>query len=279
MSHKFAALLKSRCPLVMGILNLTPDSFSDGDPGADLPLFLNRAEQMLVDGCNVIDVGGESTRPGASEVTVDEEMQRVLPFLQAFRKRHPDFSLSLDTKKYEVARAAVSYKIDIINDVSFLADERLASLARENDQFYILMHSRGTPQTMMGLTDYPQGLLPTIFSEIDDKLARLENIGFPRDCVILDPGFGFAKTPEQCRGMMDSLPLWQRYGQNLLIGISRKRFLQLYTGENRPQDRDDISAKLALQAVDAGFKIIRTHNAGMMREMLRSTAICSHPYL
>lgn len=273
MVPQFAELLKSPSPLIMGILNLTPDSFSDGDPKAGLPLFLNRAEQMLADGCHVLDVGAESTRPGAAEVMVDKELQRVLPFLQAFRKRHPDFPLSLDTRKYEVAQAATPYKIHIINDVSFLADERLAILAKENGQFYVLMHSRGTPQTMTGLTDYPQGLLPTIFSEIDDKLARLDKLGFPKECVILDPGFGFAKTPEQCREMMGSLPLWQRYSQNLLIGISRKRFLQLYTGENQPQDRDEISAKLALQAVAAGFKIIRTHKVGVTREVLK-TRLC-----
>jgi dihydropteroate synthase len=271
-SVKIAALFKKQRPLIMGILNLTPDSFSVGDPEADVSLFLRHAETMFAAGCDVLDVGGESTRPGAAEVTAAEELKRILPFLQAFRKQHPDFPISLDTKKYEVAKALLPYQIDIINDVSFLADTRLAHLAGEQGLFYVLMHTRGTPQTMVGLTDYPEGLLPTIFSEINIRLQRLAEIEFPRDQVILDPGFGFAKTPEQCRAMMDSLGLWrQHYSQPLLLGISRKRFLQLYTGENRPQERDAISASLARQAVQAGFNIVRTHAVTETRQALTAS--------
>lgn len=267
----FAKVLEQKKPVIMGILNLTPDSFSDGNPNADVTCFLNRAQQMLAEGCHVLDVGGESTRPGALELSVQDELNRVLPFLEAFRKLHPDFPLSLDTKKHEVALAAARYKVDVLNDVSFLKDERLLNVAHEYNQHYVLMHARGTPQTMTALTDYPEGLLPTIFSEIRERLVRLEKLGFPAEHVILDPGFGFAKTPEQCVAMMAELELWQEFKLPLLLGISRKRFLQFYTGENEPRQRDAISAKLAARAVQAGFQIIRTHNVKMTRLVFETT--------
>lgn len=263
-------LLSTGKPILMGILNLTPDSFSDGDPDANPEFFLRRARQMMRDGCDILDLGGESTRPGADQVSVEQELDRVLPFLELFRRHFGDFPVSLDTKKYEVAREASRYGIQVINDVSFLSDERLLDVAKEHNQYYVLMHSRGTPQIMTGLADYPDGLLSTIFSEIDARLQRIREAGFLPDHVILDPGFGFAKTPEQCREMMDNLDEWRRFKEPLLIGISRKRFLQLYTGENAPVERDVISAELSLKAIHAGFRIVRTHDVPRTHTLIES---------
>jgi len=257
----------------MGILNLTPDSFSDGLPNATLDDFLVRARQLIEDGCDLLDIGGESTRPGAKVISVEEESSRVLPFLKAFRREFKKFPISLDTRKFEVAMQALEYNIQVLNDTDFLQDVRLLDLARQNDLFYVLMHCRGTPQEMTSLTDYEDGLLPSLFQEFEKKIVFIKERNFPLENLILDPGFGFAKTPEQCREMMMYLEAWQRFSLPLMIGISRKRFLQFYTGENKPQDRDDISAKLAKIASEKGFCIIRTHNVSLTKKVFQDTGL------
>lgn len=255
----------------MGILNLTPDSFSDGLPDATPDDFLTRARQLIEEGCDLLDIGGESTRPGARVISVEEESSRVLPFLKVFRKEFKKFPLSLDTRKFEVANQAVDYDIQILNDTNFLQDVRFLDLAKQNDLFYILMHCRGTPQEMASLTDYEGGLLPGLFQEFENKIALIRESNFPLENLILDPGFGFAKTLEQCREMMNHLQSWQRFALPLMIGISRKRFLQLYTGGNAPKDRDEISAQLAKIAYENGFSLIRTHNVSLTKKVFQDT--------
>lgn len=262
-----------RAPVVMGILNLTPDSFSDGIPGATQADFLRKAETLMRDGADILDIGAESTRPGAEPVATAEEIGRLRPFLKLFRAHYPAFPLSLDTRKFAVAETLIGFGIGIINDTSFLADSRLAELAKAYGIAYVLMHSRGTPQTMAGLTDYAGELPEALFSDFLARLGQLLEIGLSPRAVILDPGFGFAKTSEQCRLMMARLPAWHDLRREagakteadfpLMLGISRKRFLQLYTGENAPEARDAISAELAAHAYRAGFRIVRTHNVAL----------------
>ncbi|MBF0106780.1 MAG: dihydropteroate synthase [Deltaproteobacteria bacterium] len=270
MVHPISKLLQRQAPVIMGVLNLTPDSFSDGIPHAGLQTFVEKAEALIAEGADIIDVGGESTRPHAESVTLDEEKKRVLPFLEKFRKKFPAFPLSLDTKKYGLALDAVKYTVHILNDVSFLSDPRMLELALQHDCYYILMHSRGDAQTMMNETAYPQGVVDTMMDEINARLTVIKKTKLFPDRVILDLGFGFAKTPDQCVVLMNNLDVWQKYHLPLLLGISRKRFLQKYTGENAPHERDIISAQLALKACGAGFKIIRTHNVKMTREYLNN---------
>lgn len=252
----------------MAILNLTPDSFSDGKPGASAQDFLNQAQILIEQGADILDIGGESTRPNALSVSACEEVKRVVSFLEIFRKKYPDFPISLDTKKIEVAKAALPYDISIINDVSFLSDIRLAELARDQGRRYVLMHARGDSQTMTKLTDYPEGLIAGIVSEIGEKLKILDKLNFPTKNLILDIGFGFAKTPEQCVELMQNLEVWCQFDLPLLFAISRKRFLQNYTGENQPHERDTISAELCKLAVRSGFSIIRTHNVDLTLKAL-----------
>ncbi|EKD52398.1 MAG: hypothetical protein ACD_62C00035G0001 [uncultured bacterium] len=253
----------------MGILNLTPDSFSDGQVNAGIDDFLAKAAQLISEGCAILDVGGESTRPDAKPVSLDEEKRRVLPFLEAFRKQYPDFPVSLDTKKYELAKQAMPYGIQWLNDVSCFSDERFAELVRESDVCYVLMHSRGDAQTMTKLTQYPQGVVEGVALELGLKLERLRHCGVAMSQVVLDLGFGFAKTPEQCLELIESLSGWEkRFDHNLLFGISRKRFLQGLVGEVPPLDRDDISARLAVRAYAAGFDIIRTHNVALTKKYI-----------
>ncbi len=255
----------------MAILNLTPDSFSDGSPCATLAENLAKAERLINDGADILDVGGESTRPGADPVTVSDEIQRVKPFVEAFRKRHPDFPISLDTKKAAVAREIAPFKIQIINDVSFLADPQLLKIAAENQCHYVLMHSRGDSQTMTKLTDYGDDVVSTIQREVREKTNLILNeYDFPRENLILDPGFGFAKTPAQCVALMQNLTVWREFEIPLLFAISRKRFLQYYVGECEARARDFISADLCLKAVQNGFGIIRTHNVKLTRSILSS---------
>lgn len=257
-------------PILMGILNLTPDSFSDGNASANVDIFLDKAEKLLAEGADILDVGGESTRPNAKAVSLEEERSRILPFLKEFRKRHPDFLISLDTKKWELAKECMEYRIDILNDVSFLADERFIKLVCENNCYYVLMHARGNSETMMGLTDYPEGVVEGISKEFEKKILFLKQKNFPLDRLILDLGFGFAKTPEQCVELIENLSVWKKYKLPLLFGVSRKRFLQHDTGRNDPKDRDPVSAKLAVKAWQNGFQIIRTHNVALTRISLAS---------
>lgn len=272
MSKKFfKELLTASKPIIMGILNLTPDSFSDGLPETTAQVFLEKAETLIAQGAHVLDVGAESTRPGAEPISVENELGRLLPFLQIFREKFPQMILSLDTRQYDVAVKAMAYDIAILNDTSFLADYRLAQLAKKNHAFYVLMHSRGTPATMNQMTEYGRGILETLFLEVYTKLKKLEAIEFPLSQVILDPGFGFAKTAEQCVTLMQNLDEWRDFSTNyraevkmpLLLGISRKSFLRSYIGDTSAQERDLVSSELAVKAYLEGFQIIRTHNVAL----------------
>lgn len=257
----------------MGILNLTPDSFSDGRPDAGTSEFLARADAIISEGAAILDIGGESTRPGASAVAATDELARVLPFLEAFRSRHPRFPISLDTTKYEVARAAAAYDVAVLNDVSCLADVRLAALARDQGGAYVLMHSRGTPQTMSDMTDYPTGVLDGIWAELESRIKKIKELGLATNNLWIDPGFGFAKTPAQCLELATQLDLWRGFRDRvwprarLMIGVSRKRFLQ--SDANQPWERDEASLRVALNAVEHGFSVVRTHNVALTVAALR----------
>lgn len=254
---------------MMGILNLTPDSFSDGQMHATLDFFLKKADTLIEDGADILDIGGESTRPDANPVDLEEERHRVLPFLKEFRKSHPHFPVSLDTQKYELAQECFGYGISILNDVSFLRDERFIDLIKQTECYYVLMHNRGNSKTMMTLTDYPGGVIQGICEEVLGKIDFMLNREVSRDRLILDIGFGFAKNPDQCVALMEHLSLWNHFNLPLLLGISRKRFLQKYAGGCSPQDRDEISAQLSVKACECGFRIFRTHNVRMTKEALQ----------
>lgn len=268
MSARIDLLLGLGRPLIMGILNLTPDSFSDGAPESSVEKFLSRAQKLMEDGADILDIGGESTRPGAAEISVDEELSRVEPFLKLFRQCYPDFPLSLDTRRFAVAEALAPVGIDILNDVSFFSDVRFARLTCQYKCHYILMHSRGTPQTMTTLTQYLQGIVPTVIAEIRARIESFIQAGGRTENLIVDPGFGFAKSPEQCLEMVERLNEFRTLPYPLLLGVSRKRFLQLLVGECPPAERDDISARIGARAALAGFRILRVHDVARTRKAL-----------
>lgn len=256
-------------PILMGILNVTPDSFSDGSPQAKVSDHVQKALSLLEGGADIIDIGGESTRPGAQPVNVPEEIQRVLPVIHKLRRQRSEVVLSIDTQKFSVAEAAVDAGVQIINDVSFASDLSLVKLAARSNVKYVLMHSRGTSQTMMQLTDYGPDMVAKVDLEMSEKIDLVLNTGLAPENLIIDLGFGFAKTPEQCVYLLQNLSYWQKHPYPLLLGISRKRFLQNYTGENQPCARDEISARLACETLSQGVAIIRTHNVALTRRYLQ----------
>lgn len=274
MSHPLQSKLSNlTAPVLFGIVNLTPDSFSDGAPGVDALHFLKCAEQLMQDGADVLDLGAESTRPNSEPVSADEELRRLKPFLDLFRARHPVFPISIDTQKFEVAKQLIPYRYQVLNDVGFLADVRLMDLVREFDLNYILMHSRGDSKNMMSLTRYENGLFQTLRDEITEKLKVIESCRVDQSRVILDLGFGFAKDQDQCHELVQNLDYWQDMPHAKMLGISRKRFLQRYTGETSPLERDPISAELACLAFKNGFRIIRTHNVALTRQLLQARVL------
>ncbi|MDR0292418.1 MAG: dihydropteroate synthase [Elusimicrobium sp.] len=210
-----------RKPIIMGILNITPDSFFDGGVPASPA---ERAAQMIKEGAAVIDIGGESTRPGALPVSLQEEEERVLPALRRIRAAHPQILISVDTYKPALAAKAAALGADILNDPSGLSDVKMAQVAAAQNKKLVIMHARGTPQTMNKLAVY-NNILEEIKSFFEEKIRLALAAGVRRENIILDPGFGFAKTKEQNLFLLENLEYFKSLNLPLLVGLSRKRFL------------------------------------------------------
>ena len=244
-------------PKVMGILNVTPDSFYDGGRLADSDSVLKQAEKMLTDGATFIDVGGYSTRPGASDVSVEEELRRVLPAIQSIVKHFPEVIISIDTFRSEVAKQAVNEGACMINDISGgqldpIMFETVASL----NVPYILMHSRGTPQTMTQLNEY-ENLIKDIVGYFHQKIFTLLQLGV-KD-IIIDPGFGFAKNIEQNFQLLKDLDHFQILGKPILAGLSRKSMIWK-TLKTNPEDALNGTTSLNTIALLKGASILRVHD-------------------
>ncbi len=264
-------------PQVMGILNVTPDSFSDGGQFTAVDKALQHCKQLINEGATIIDIGGESTRPNAAPVATDEEVQRVVPVVTAIRQQlgemGQDIWLSIDTSSPTVMQAAFDAGADIWNDVRALRREGAAQLAAELNIPVMLMHMRGEPTTMNELAQYDE-----VVSDVSrELLARIEEVtcaGVKRENLIIDPGFGFAKDYEHHRALLTQLDKLQTLGLPLMFGISRKRFLaQLLTKSGVPavvttqaSERDAIGTAAGLLALQQGASIIRTHNVAMMQQ-------------
>lgn len=253
-------------PVLVGILNITPDSFSDGGRFLEPEAALTQAEKLRADGCQLLDVGGESTRPGAAPVSAAVEIDRVVPVVRALVERGLG-PVSVDTRKAEVARAALDAGAAVINDVSGLAfDAQLASVVARAQAGLVLMHMRGTPDTMDDLARYDQ-VAVEVADELSAAARRATDAGVERERIVLDPGFGFAKTAEQSFRLLDELATIVRLGYPVLVGPSRKRFLGAATG--RPaDDRDRATAVACALAWDRGARLFRVHEAALAREAL-----------
>lgn len=252
---------------VMGILNVTPDSFSDRGQFFIKEKAVEHALEMIREGADLLDIGGESTRPGAAAVSEQEELERVLPVIEALRSQS-SIPLSIDTTKPCVARLALQAGADILNDVDGLhAASEMAAVAKEFNAGLILMHRRGTPETMQQLTNY-HDVVQDVFAELDEALEQVTDAGVRMEQIVLDPGIGFSKTAEQNLELLASLKRFHSWNRPLLIGPSRKSFIGQLTGKDAGERDWGTAAAVAL-SVAGGAHIVRVHAVAAMKDVVK----------
>lgn len=251
----------------MGVLNVTPDSFSDGGCFVDPGLALDRAQQMIMEGADVIDVGGESTRPGAPYVSEDEEITRIRPILHLLGKK-VDIPISIDTRKAAVARIALDLGAVIVNDVSALQDDdRMGRCIQESGAGVILMHRKGHSGIMQKAPCY-QDVVGEVKAFLSERIVMARAIGIPADHIIVDPGIGFGKTSQHNLKILANLEVFHQLGQPVLIGASRKAFIGALTG--KPVNQREMGNAAALTvAIWQGVQMVRVHDVGAMKDVVR----------
>ncbi|MDA1013198.1 MAG: dihydropteroate synthase [Planctomycetota bacterium] len=253
-------------PLIMGILNATPDSFSDGGQYFDAAAAVARGLALVGEGADIIDVGGESTRPGSQAVSLEEELRRTIPLIEQLAGQ-TSAPISIDTTKAEVARQAMAAGAEIINDISGLTfDDRMLDVARETAAGVICMHIQGTPQTMQTSPCYDD-VVAEVSAYLADRVQRMEAAGIPSERVVVDPGIGFGKTAEHNVRILSNVAAFRSLGRPVLIGHSRKRFLAKVLGrpvEERSAGTIGVAIAVAAQSAD----IIRVHDVLPIRDAL-----------
>lgn len=253
-------------PWLMGIVNVTPDSFSDGGTVAGVSDAVARARDLVAGGAAVIDIGGESTRPGATPVEVDEELRRVRPVVEAVAGA-VDVPVSIDTMKAAVARAAVQAGASIVNDVSGLeADSEMVATCIELDVAVICMHRQGTPQTMQDNPSYDD-VVEDVAGYLERRLELLVSAGLREDRIVLDPGIGFGKTAVDNLALLSSITRLQRSGRPVLVGHSRKRFLSKLLGR-AVDERNAGTVGVAVALAEQGTDLIRVHDVTAIHDAL-----------
>lgn len=253
-------------PLLMGIVNVTPDSFSDGGSHLSPDAALAQALKLAEDGADILDIGGESTRPGADPVPDEEELRRVVPVIEALRSK-TDRWISVDTRKASVARAAVAAGADIINDVSGGAfDPDMPATCAATDAGFVCMHMRGTPLTMRTLATYDD-VVTDVVRELEEQTSCLVAAGVVRDRILWDPGIGFAKTAEQNLQLLSRIATLRESGRPVLIGHSRKRFLKSLLGRD-VEERLCGTLGVAIAVAEQHADVIRVHDVRETRDTL-----------
>ena len=264
-------------PHVMGILNVTPDSFSDGGQFTAIDSAITHAKDMISAGATIIDIGGESTRPNAAAVSTEEEVQRVVPVVTAIRQQLGDIGkdiwLSIDTSNPIIMQAAFEAGADIWNDVRALKREGAAKMAAKLDIPVMLMHMRGEPTTMNNLAQYDD-VIKEVSTELTARIVEVTNAGVKREKIIIDPGFGFAKNYEHHCALLSELERLQTLELPMMFGISRKRFLAEVLSRSGVEalantqalERDAVGTAAGIFALQQGASIIRTHNVAMMQQ-------------
>lgn len=252
---------------IMGILNVTPDSFSDGGHHFSLAAAVNQAEQMIADSADIIDIGGESTRPFAEPVSLEEELNRVIPVIEAIRIKHK-IPISIDTTKAEVAHKALAAGADIINDVSALRQEKeMLEVVKKTKVPVIIMHMQGTPGDMQVAPQY-NDVVEEVCDFFRERLQWLEKEGVDLNRVTLDPGIGFGKKLGHNLSLLKHLRKLKSLGRPVLLGHSRKRFLGDIT-QREPLDRDLPTAVVSALAVQQAVDVVRVHNVAASRDAIK----------
>ncbi|MFN2565690.1 MAG: dihydropteroate synthase [Gemmatimonadaceae bacterium] len=259
-------------PIVVGVLNVTPDSFSDGGRFASLEAAVARAEAMVAEGADVIDVGGESTRPqGARPVGVEEELGRVLPVVRELRRVLPEETpISVDTVKAAVAAAALEEGAQIVNDVSgFRLDRRMPEVCATKGAGVVLMHSRGgvTEMATYAVAVY-EDVVDEVLNELRARVDAAQEAGVADECIVVDPGIGFSKRSEHSLAMLAALPRLAAWGYPVLVGTSRKRFVGELTGVTEPAQRVHGTTGANVAALQRGARLFRVHDVRAARHAL-----------
>jgi dihydropteroate synthase len=253
---------------IMGVLNVTPDSFSDGGQFTTVAAAVEQAMAMVAAGADLLDVGGQSTRPQAEEITLEAELQRVIPVVEAIRSRSP-IAISVDTTRAAVARAAIAAGADVVNDISGgLYDTDMLSTVATLEVPIILMHLRGTPKTMQQMTDYTD-VIGEICTVLQQRATAAIAVGISPNRIALDPGIGFAKTMAQNLEILRCVPELRALGYPVLIGPSRKSFIGTILNQPDPQERVWGTAAACCGAISGGADLLRVHDVAAMVDVAR----------
>lgn len=253
--------------LVMGILNVTPDSFSDGGKFFDTNAAVEHGLQMAAEGAAILDIGPESSRPGSQRVSAADQIRRAIPVIERLIAKI-NIPISIDTCLPEVASAALDTGAAIINDITALSDPRMASLAAERGAAVVLMHILGTPETMQVDPRY-ENVTAEVLDFLIARAAIAERAGIRRDRIFIDPGIGFGKTTEHNLQLLKNLNQFVATGYRVLVGTSRKRFLGQITGRTNPADRIFGTAATVAHCVAAGTSVVRVHDVAAMIDVIR----------
>ena len=252
--------------LIMAVLNVTPDSFSDGGSYADVKTAVKNAMQMVEQGADIIDIGGESTRPGAEKVSQETELKRVIPVIKSIRELSI-VPISIDTTKSEVARQAIAAGADIINDISaFKMDPEMKNVALETGAGAMLMHMRGTPQTMQANLHYDD-LLGEIKDYFKETIEELLSLGISKNALMIDPGIGFSKNAEQNLEIINKLDQFLDFEVPILLGTSRKSFIGKVLGLENPAERIWGTAASIAIGISKGAAVVRVHDIKEMKQV------------
>lgn len=252
--------------IVMGVLNVTPDSFSDGGKFFDTDKAIKHGLQMAADGAAIIDVGGESTRPGAEPISIEEQIKRVIPVIEALANKI-NIPISIDTYNYEVTKAALNTGAAMLNDITALSDERMGKLAAEQQVPVVLMHMQGTPATMQAEPKY-EDVVSEVLEFLSKRAKRAEKFGIPKERIFIDPGIGFGKTLEHNLELLRNIHKFVATGYRVCIGTSRKSFVGKLTGKENPANRIFGTAATVALCVAAGVSIVRVHDVAEMVDVV-----------
>ena len=253
--------------VVMGVLNVTPDSFSDGGQFFDTDKAIEHGLQMAGNGAAIIDIGGESTRPSSAPISADEQIKRAIPVIEALAKKI-DVPISIDTKRQEVAKAALEAGASMINDITALSDERMGELAAEQQVPVILMHMQGTPATMQTEPKY-EDVVGEVLEFLLGRAKRAEQFGISKEKIFIDPGIGFGKTLEHNLLLLRNIDKFVVSGYRVLVGPSRKSFIGQITGKEKPAERIFGTAASVALCAAAGVSIVRVHDVAEMIDVVK----------